>query len=134
MWWDAPRRRSLFRARLVLNPLFFDEVFSEPIPMQAAALRELARERSSLAYDVYCWLVHRLGYLREPTEIPWWRIEAQFGCSHGDPREFHRTFWEKVHRVRALYPEARVERSSIGVVLLPSRSHIPPRPVQPRSR
>jgi len=128
MWWDAPRRRSLFRARLVLNPLFFDEVFSEPIPMQAAALRELARERSSLAYDVYCWLVHRLGYLREPTEIPWWRIEAQFGC--GSSKQLHQQFWERVARVQALYPEARVERSQTGVVLLPSPGHVPPRLVK----
>jgi hypothetical protein len=126
MWWDphSPEQRDLFQSRIVLNTPFFEELVAHPVPINMAALRELARERSPLAIDLYMWLTHRMSYLREEQDISWASLELQFGADYADRHDFRRAFLEKLRRVKRLYPEAKVAPSPGGLTLWPSPPHV----------
>ena len=118
---------DLFNSRLVLTQEFFEELVKHPVPLDMRALRQLARERSPLALDLYTWLTYRMSYLREPTEIRWASLEMQFGADYTRTRAFKEAFLEKLKVVRELYPAARVAPAVGGLSLWPSPTHVPAR-------
>jgi hypothetical protein len=75
--------------------------------------------------DVYAWLVHRLFHLSRPSTVTWEQLSGQFGHSYTLLRKFREYFAESLKRVRTAYPEANLKLSDAGVMLLPSRPHIP---------
>ena len=126
-WWQphvggAPGWHSA----LVLGERFYDEVIDSPVPLSVDALRQL--RRSPLALDIYCWLTHRLSYLRRPTLIDWSSLQTQFGagypCDARGLRDFRRAFGRELRRVRAIYQQARIEAAPPGLRLRPSPPHV----------
>lgn len=138
LWWNpkAPNQAPLWKSTIELGKKFFEEAINNPVPVDMRALKAL--KRSPLALDIYCWLTHRMSYLRKPTEIPWAALQMQFGAdyardSHGI-RNFKMKFFHHLRTVLVLYPEANVEDGELGLLLKPSKPHVAqlPPPALPR--
>jgi hypothetical protein len=131
LWWSNrdPHQPALLPSYVKLTEEFFREVTESPVPISIPALRAL--KGSALRLDIYMWLTYRMSYLRRRSEVPWASLRFQFGSQMANTRSgrfaFQRDFEKHLSRVLAVYPEANVEVSPQGVVLLPSRTHVKPR-------
>lgn len=124
LWWDPkdPNQAALWQSTVTLGHEFFDEIISHPVPVDTGALRAL--KRSPLALDLYVWMTHRYSYLDKPTLIPWVALHGQFGADYGRLRKFREKIAEALHKVAAVYPEARFDPSDAGLRLIPSKTHV----------
>jgi hypothetical protein len=130
LWWDArstnPGQGSLLPSYVDLSERFYEEVLAHPVPVDLRAI-ELLRG-SPLRLDIYTWLTYRLSYLRRRTEIPWEMLRLQFGSDRAKNRQgrwrFRKDFEAHLARVLVVYRDARVEPTDVGLVLMPSRSHV----------
>lgn len=117
---DGQRGRgSLFIETATLSQMFFDQLKKHPVPIEEAAVRQIAN--NSMALDVYCWLAYRLHVLTCPTPISWRALYAQFGQGYGRLDHFRRKFREILSLSLAVYPNAQVEEEERGLVLKPSQ-------------
>jgi hypothetical protein len=130
LWWSPkqPDQAALWRSVVVLGERFFDEAVQSPVPIDLRALKAL--RRSPMALDIYCWLTHRMSYLRKPLVIPWVALQTQFGSDYRLTRQFKANFLIQLKAVQAVYPEAKLESGDTGLKLKPSPTHI----VQNRER
>lgn len=129
LFWDSkkPEEPSLFQSHLSLTDDFFRLVVDRPIPVDLRVLRSL--RRSSLAMDIYIWLVYRIYILRHPMTIPWVSLKNQFGANYNSSRgllDFKKEFSRRLKEVLIFYPQAKVEPTQAGLLLKPSPPHIPP--------
>jgi hypothetical protein len=124
LWWDNghPDQAGLWKSTVKLSESFFNEVVSNPVPVDLRAVKIL--QRSPLALDIYAWLTYRLSYLRSPTVIPWPVLEMQFGANYKLTRQFKASFIEHLASVLTVYPTARAEATEKGLKLMPSPPHI----------
>ena len=129
LWWadTDPDKPALLPSSVRLSGEFFREVTEHPVPLDLRALRAL--RGSPLRLDIYAWITYRMSYLRRRTEVPWESLRAQFGSNNADTRQgraqFRKDFERNLREVVLVYREANVEVSPGGVVLLPSRIHVP---------
>lgn len=125
---DEEAQGGLFVERASLSQSFFDELKRHPVPVEEAAVRQIAN--NSLALDVYCWLAYRLHSLSAPITITWKALHGQFGQSVARLDHFKDHFRTVLQLAMSVYPEADVEEadSGIGLILRPSRP-----PVQPKT-
>ena len=132
LWWDPklPEQAALWNSTVTLSKDFFEEIIDRPVPIDMRALRAL--KKSPLSLDIYCWLTYRMSYLGKRTEIPWEALQAQFGAGYPQTpegtRNFKRKYLQQLRAVQLLYPRAKVEEGTHGLVLKPSRTHIPKLP------
>ena len=128
LWWhpQQPEQIGIWHSNVSLTERFFLEVIDNPIPIDMRALKALSR--SPLALDIYCWLTYRMSYLRNKTEIPWGALELQFGSSYADTRVFRFKFLGQLKKVLLVYG-TEVEEGRRGLILKPSKPHIPFRSV-----
>ena len=126
LFWDPknPDQPSLWQSSLVLNQRFFEEITRRPVPVNLHALRELARQRSPLALDLYTWLTYRMSTLEQPVTIPWALLAGQIGSEYGRLRDFRGAVTAKLPTVLVVYPQAKVEPVASGLRLHPSQPHI----------
>jgi hypothetical protein len=91
-----------------------------------------ALKHSPMALDIYCWLTYRVSYLKKKTEIPWPALQMQFGAGYPDTLrgqlDFKRNFLKHLQSVLVIYPEAKAEKGSYGLLLRPSKPHVPQLP------
>ena len=106
--------------------MFFDQLKKHPVPVEEAAVRQIAN--NSMALDVYCWLAYRLHVLSAPTAVSWRALYGQFGQGYGRLDHFRRKFRETLALALAVYPAAEIEEENRGLILKPS-----PPPVAARS-
>jgi hypothetical protein len=125
LWWDDAEGVGQ-GSSLVLSPVLYESIIERSAPLSTHAIRQL--RKSPMDLDVYAWLVHRLFTLRKPSSLSWAQLSGQFGHSYGEIRYFRRFFGESLQRVLKVYPEARLKWTDSGLMLLPSRPHIEPRP------
>lgn len=129
LWWHAknPDQDSLFESTLTLSQPFFDEIVSKPVPIDLRTLKVL--RRSPLAVDIYTWLTYRNSYLRKPSNITWEQLKAQFGANYFNDaqglRDFRKNFIKQMKKVLIEYSEAKVFQTDSGILLKPSKPHIP---------
>lgn len=125
LWWDPkqPEQSSFWKSTVTLSQDFFNEIIQNPIPIDVDALKAL--RKSPLAIDIYCWLTYRMSYLKKYTEIPWSVLEVQFGANYQETRNFKQKFIQQLKKVTLLYPEAKVSIGGSGLVLKPSKPHVP---------
>jgi hypothetical protein len=76
---DDTVQGGLFVEKASLSQSFFDELKKHPVPVEEAAVRQIAN--NSLALDVYCWLAYRLHSLDSSITITWKALHGQFGRS-----------------------------------------------------
>ena len=129
LWWDPknPDQSALWKSSVTLSQDFFDDIIDRPVPIDMRALKTL--KQSPMALDIYCWLTYRMSYLKKNTEIPWAGLQAQFGASYPETpqgqRDFKKNFLKHLRTVLVAYPQARVGEGSHGLLLKPSKPHIP---------
>lgn len=129
LWWDEPKHGSTSNHKtigsgssLVLSKVLFDSILERSAPLSTAAIKQL--RKSPMDLDVYAWLVHRLFNLSKPSMVTWAQLSGQFGHSYGEQRMFRRFFSDSLKRVLAVYPEAKLNVTANGVLLLPSKPHV----------
>jgi len=118
---DDHAQGGLFVERASLSQSFFDELKKHPVPVEEAAVRQIAN--NSLALDVYCWLAYRLHSLNTPITITWKALHGQFGRSVARLDHFKDHFRTVLALATSVYPDANVEEtaSGVGLVLKPSK-------------
>lgn len=127
LWWHpkSADQRSLFGSTVRLSEQFYNEIVSNPVPVDIRALQAL--KRSPLALDIYAWLTYRMSYLSAPTEVRWESLQAQFGANYAasaqGTRDFKKRFLAQLKAVQAIYPTRAAEGLN-GLLLKPSRPHI----------
>lgn len=132
LWWDpkSPEQAALWNSTVTLSYDFFREIIERPVPIDMRALQAL--KRSPMALDIYGWLTYRLSYLKKQTEIPWEALQMQFGAGYPETPQgrwdFKHNFLKHLRSVRVVYPQAKVADGSYGLLLRPSKPHVPPLP------
>lgn len=131
---DESAQGGLFVEKASLSQSFFDELKKHPVPVEEAAVRQIAN--NSVALDVYCWLAYRLHSLDVPITVSWKALHAQFGRSVARLDHFKDHFRNALALATSVYPEANVDeaQSGIGLVLHPSKPPVAPRSGTARSR
>jgi Plasmid encoded RepA protein len=124
---DDTAQGGLFVETASLSQSFFEELKKHPVPVEEAAVRQLAN--NSLALDVYCWLAYRLHSLKEPITVSWKALHGQFGRSVARLDHFKEHFRSVLLLATSVYPDAKVEeaQSGVGLVLKPSKPPVPPK-------
>jgi hypothetical protein len=130
LWWDdstsdgrSSKRSSLGTgSSLVLSHVLFDSILERSAPLATNAIKQL--RKSPMDLDVYAWLVHRLFSLGKPSMVSWEQLGGQFGHGYVEQRMFKRFFCDSLKRVLAVYPEAKLNVTPTGVLLLPSKPHV----------
>jgi hypothetical protein len=122
LWWDEGEVSGQ-GSSLVLSSVLFQSILERSAPLSTAAIRQL--RKSPMDLDVYAWLVHRLFHLSRPNTVTWAQLSGQFGHGYSEPRKFRHFFLDSLRRVLAVYPEARVKPAEAGLLLSPSRPHVP---------
>jgi len=129
LWWDPkhPNQINFFKSTVKLSETFFNEITNHPVPIDLDALKAL--KQSPMALDIYCWLTYRMSYLNQRTEIPWVVLQAQFGTGYPmtpvGTRNFKKKFLQHLRKVQVVYRGAKVADGTHGIVLKPSKTHIP---------
>ena len=129
LWWEpkSAAQASLFASTVTLSEAFYSEIVCNPVPVDMRALKAL--KQSPMALDIYSWLTYRMSYLKKPTTIPWEGLQAQFGAGYPmtsqGTRNFKKKFLGQLRRVLAVYPEARAGDGVSGLLIRPSKPHIP---------
>jgi hypothetical protein len=122
LWWDEAEAVGQ-GSSLVLSSVLFQSILERSAPLSTAAIRQL--RKSPMDLDVYAWLVHRLFHLSRPNTVTWAQLSGQFGHGYAQPRKFRHFFLDSLKRVLAVYPEAHVKPVDVGLILSPSRPHVP---------
>lgn len=128
LWWDpkSPDQASLWQSTVTLNSDFFDEIIDRPIPVDMRVLKAI--KQSPMKLDIYCWLTYRMSYLSKKTEIPWELLSLQFGANYTRTRDFKVAFLKHLGGVLPFY-DAAVEEGKQGLILKPTKPHIPHRKI-----
>lgn len=125
LWWDDDRAVGE-GSSLLLSQVLFHSILERSAPLSTQAIRAL--RKSPMDLDVYAWLVHRLFHLVKPSTVTWAQLSEQFGHSYQELRFFRRFFSDSLKRVLRVYPDANLKVADHGLILLPSRPHVLPRP------
>jgi len=97
---------------------FFELLRETPVPLDLRVVQAL--RQNLFALDIYCWLAHRLFYLKKPTRIPWLGLKEQFGSSYLETRVFRFHFRKALTKALDFYREAKVEDTGSHLILYPS--------------
>jgi hypothetical protein len=108
-----------------LSEGFYEQLKKHPVPIEEAAIKALAN--NSMAMDVYVWLAYRLHSLNAPRLVTWKALKIQFGAGFKELYHFKNRWPAALELALAVYPEAKVEVSEVGVTLTPSRPPVTPR-------
>jgi len=125
LWWypKSLNQQTLFESTVTISEVFFNEIINYPVPIDLRAIKAL--KRSPMALDIYCWLTYRMSYLSKQTQIPWIVLQSQFGANYERNRDFKRYFLNQLRSVLLVYPEAKLDINHSGLILKPSKPHIP---------
>jgi len=135
--------KETWQSRVLLTDRFFKECIDRPVPIDLRAYKKL--RNAPMAMDIYTWLTYRMSYTEKRSRpIRWEALMGQFGSSYGTRssktltdakevrgqeqqavRDFKKAFLKALSMVQAVYPKAKVEVTDIGLVLLPSPTHVP---------
>lgn len=114
-------------SKLKLSPRFYESLTNHSFPVFAEAIKAIGN--SAMGLDIYLFLVNRLYRLKSRTRISWAQLNAQFGGNYAQSRDFKAAFLRNLKSIQIIYPEARFEIEDKCLVLLPSKQHVPSRPV-----
>jgi hypothetical protein len=123
---SSDNQNDFFRARIILDEVFSNELIKYPIPVNKEAINALMS--SSLALDIYFWLTYKMSYLQKQTEISFSSLKVQFGFGYNDTNrgkyEFRRKFCIQLKYVIAVYNSAKVRINKNSILLYPSPPHV----------
>lgn len=129
LWW-APQKlpcAPLAKSSVTLSQRFFEQLIEAPVPLDLRAVKAL--KRSPLSLDLYAWATRRVSYLKRPLRISWRSFQNSFGVGYAETPQgksrFRGNAIEALQRVKAVYPQLKIELKPDGLMLFPSLTHIP---------
>ena len=124
LWWDNKEihQAGLWESTVKLGEDFYNELINSPIPVDMRALKAL--KSTPMAIDLYTWLSYRNSYLQKNTLIRWESLQMQFGADYSVTRQFKAALIESLKKVVLVYPEAKVDIDTKGLLLTPSPTHV----------
>jgi hypothetical protein len=124
LWWDPkrPDQAAVFESTVTLGEKFFEEIVRRPVPLDMRALRAL--KKSPLGLDLYTWLTYRVSYLRDPVEVSWQALHAQFGADYASHYEFARKAKRELKKISLVWPELSYDTPRGRLALSPSPTHV----------
>ena len=133
LWWTPQKlpQAGLGQSSVTLSQRFFEQLVEAPVPLDLRAIRTL--KRSPLSLDLYAWATRRVSYLKRPLRISWASFQLSFGAGYAETAQgksrFRGNAIEALQRVKAVYPQLKIEIQRDGVLLYPSLTHIPKVPL-----
>lgn len=112
------RQGELWTDTVRLSDEYFKALKEHPVPVWEPAIREISNR--SMALDIYVWLAYRLHALRRPMSLSWNAVYDQFGAGFASAGSFRQAFKQSLAFALCVYPEARVNVVSEGLVLYTS--------------
>lgn len=127
-WTGAGENRTLWPGKFVLSSEYFDSLMDKrAVPIDFRAYTAL--RYSSLAMDAYSWLASRLFRMKNgKLFLRWINLREQFGQEYQgkySDKDFKKAFKKALTDVQAVYPFARIEVKTTGILLLQSHPPIP---------
>ena len=131
-WWDVkrPDDRTLWQSKIELSEKFFQEVITNPVPLDMHILKRL--KRSPLGLDLYLWLVYRTFGLTRPLRLTWPLVYRQFGADParaGDTNTvnaFRTDCLRELEKIKTAWPNLHYHTVTGALVLSPSQPRIAP--------
>ena len=108
----------LWPAELRLSQEYFESLQEHAVPLDARACGALAH--SAMALDIYSFFARRLHSLQKPVKVTWHQFHAQFGQEYNDWRSFKKKFLPAYRAALTVYPSAKIEEVTGGLLLKPS--------------
>jgi hypothetical protein len=115
---DDDGQPALWASCLTLSADFYDDLIKHAVPLSANALRGLSN--SALALDYYGLFAYRLHALEEPIFLSWKQLHEQLGQEYADPKDFKKKSLPMIKAALEVYPSAKVEQVTGGLMLKPS--------------
>ena len=116
---------ELWSETVRLSPEFYESLINHPVPVSEQAIQVL--QNSSLSMDIYIWLSYRLRSLAKPMTVSWSALHNQFGPEYATTKSFRERFIKNLKEALCVYPDAKLDMTSLGVVLYPSLPAVPER-------
>jgi Plasmid encoded RepA protein len=122
---DDNRSIGLWPGSMTLSGEFYSTLLEHAVPLDPRAIRAL--QHSALTLDIYAWLAHRLCRVRkaEGVRLSWGNLRQQFGQEYSSSKDFKKEFRAALLKVRAVYPDARIDDEIGGLRLYSSPSPVP---------
>lgn len=115
---DESGQRTIWPGRVILKESYYTHLRAHSVPLSYTALQQLTK--SSLAIDIYTWLAYRLHALRSNQTLHWHQLKDQLGPEYRESKDFKKKFIPALLKVQEVYPKARVNVVSGGIVISPS--------------
>jgi hypothetical protein len=115
-------QQALWPGELTLSRDYFDSLLAHAVPLDPRALGALAH--SALALDIYTFLARRLHELERSIKVPFVSFKEQFGQEYANDKDFKKEFLLAMKQVLAVYPEAKIQKVTGGLLLNPSHPPI----------
>ncbi|WP_182333664.1 replication protein RepA [Stenotrophomonas acidaminiphila] len=126
-WLATGNQRPLWPGVMVLSTDYYQSLQESAVPLDNRALHAL--KGSALALDIYTWLAHRLHRIEgRPIILHWKSLREQFAQEYtgqNADKDFKRAFLPALHKVKAVYPAAKVDPVKGGILMMPSPPPIP---------
>ena len=106
---------ALWSSNLILGETFYQDLIQHAVPLSANALRGLSG--SALALDWYGFFAYRLHSLEKPLFLSWAVLHAQLGQEYADVKDFKRKSLPAIKAALEVYPSAKVEPVTGGLML-----------------
>ena len=127
---ETARRPHAVAEQIELSEKFFQEVITNPVPLDMHILKRL--KRSPLGLDLYLWLVYRTFGLTRPLRLTWPLVYRQFGADParaGDTNTvnaFRTDCLRELEKIKTAWPNLHYHTVTGALVLSPSQPRIAP--------
>lgn len=117
------QQRVLWPSYVDLDLGYFASLQAHAVPLDERAIAALSH--SAMALDLYAWLAQRLYRVAQGGQlVPWTAVKEQFGGGYQSLRKFRQVFMEALRQVHVVYPAARLDVTSEGLLLHASAAPI----------
>jgi hypothetical protein len=122
---DNEDQPALWPGSLTLSQDYFDSLLEHAVPLDPRAIGALSH--TALGLDWYSFLARRLRELERAVRIPFVSLQEQFGQEYKGKNaadDFQKELLKINKQVLAVYPDAKIERVTGGLILNPSHPPI----------
>lgn len=112
--------------QIELSEQYFNNLVEHAVPLARTHIAALSN--NSTAFDLYCFLAHRLHRIPrgKPQFLAWQTLKDQFGTEYSRMVDFRASFKRTWQIVKSLYTDARIEeKGTRGLMLFNSPTPIP---------
>lgn len=122
LWWDNknPDQSALWGSWVELGEKFFTALTSAAVPVDVRAIKAL--KRSSLALDLYAWLIYeayRANKNGKPRFENWEQLHSHFGGEYAEVRNFRLKANAALRKIKTVYPGLKLGKRQGGIEVLP---------------